>query len=382
MNIFEPKNHWVQIAAELRNFRRGTYPGFVTGDKNGGLENIPVFSFHDVEPEKFMAQLIYLADNGYQTVTADEYLAMEGKSPTGRHVMLTFDDGRASLWNVAYPALMTRRMKAVAFILPGEIKEAKEPRKPTNSLSDTGGEPLATWPEITAMRDSLDFQSHSLYHFMVFVSDRVECFYSPQIRDRWIYIDLPVLREEDGDDYSRKYGLGAPFYSMESRLSDCLRSFEPPQVRHALEKHVADNGGSAFFNRSGWERELTTIHSEAVKGYKFQLETPEERDESIRHNLSRSKRDIEERLPGHRVDHLCFPFGVGGAAAARIAAHEGFKGLYWGTTLPAHATGMKGVLNVTRMKDDYIFRLPGKGRWPLWKVMGAKALRRAGLASW
>ena len=50
----------------------GRYPPFVTG---GPLPrgHVPVFVFHSLEPESFERKLRYLADNGYVTLSADEY---------------------------------------------------------------------------------------------------------------------------------------------------------------------------------------------------------------------------------------------------------------------------------------------------------------------
>ena len=50
----------------------------------------------------FERRLAHLKDNRYETLSADEYLAvLEGAAyPPERAVLLTFDDGRGSLWSV------------------------------------------------------------------------------------------------------------------------------------------------------------------------------------------------------------------------------------------------------------------------------------------
>jgi len=89
-----------------RDLLLGRYPDFVTG---GPLArgDIPVFVFHSVEPESFGRKLRYLAENGYSTLSADEYFrALMGAGPVPeRAVLLTFDDGRSSVWGVGAPLL-------------------------------------------------------------------------------------------------------------------------------------------------------------------------------------------------------------------------------------------------------------------------------------
>ena len=89
-----------------RDLLLGRYPAFVTG---GGLPRgeVPVFVFHEAEPEAFARQLAHLADNGYVTLSADEYVGvLRGSAPAPeRAVVLTFDDGRGSVWSVAAPLL-------------------------------------------------------------------------------------------------------------------------------------------------------------------------------------------------------------------------------------------------------------------------------------
>ncbi len=82
------------------------------------------------------ARLAHLADNGYVTLSADEYLAvLRGeREPPARAVVLTFDDGRGSVWSVAAPLLRQHGMKAVVFLVPGRIRS-----RPGPPVADLGG---------------------------------------------------------------------------------------------------------------------------------------------------------------------------------------------------------------------------------------------------
>lgn len=381
MNIFTPANAMAQVWADVKNFATNAYPPFVTGGGDETPESVPVFSFHDVVPDKFAEQLEYLCLNGYQAITSAEYLERNGKTKGERVVMLTFDDGRASLWNVAYPLLKKHGLCAVAFIPAGEMREAVTARAPTISTAVGDGDVLCSWPEIVAMRDVIDFQSHSLYHWMMFTGPQVVCFFTPEIRARWARIDLPIPRMGGKDAIGRDHPLGAPFYQMDSRLSCKPRMMEPEAVRSALAEHVRRNGGEAFFERRGWNAELLSVHKSAVRGADFTYETPEQTSIALSQAARESRRIIEDRLPGHAVNGFCPPFAICGELAVEAVAEAGYKHIYWGVNAPETASPVPGVVNVTRVKDDFVFRLPGKGRRSLFNTLAGKALRRVGLSA-
>ncbi|MGK7345823.1 MAG: polysaccharide deacetylase family protein [Candidatus Nitrospinota bacterium M3_3B_026] len=375
MNFYEPKGHFTEVRFELTKLFNGAYPAFVTAVRpRGAPEKIPCFSFHDVAPEKFEAQLLFLKRNGYETVTLGEYLERKGEARGERLVLLTFDDGRDSLWKVAYPLLKKNGMKAVAFALPGEIRAMEGTGR---TFGGGGGgldseNELCFWPELEAMGDVVDVQSHSLSHFVMFVSEQVTCFFTPAIRKRWMRIDLPIV---NGGGVERDYSLGAPFYDMDLRLSDRPRVFEPPHIRERLGEIVEKGGGDEFFEKPGWRRALMKAHDEAAAGAKFAVETEEEAEAAVFHALSESKRILEERM-AKPVTGLCLPFGAGGRTAMRMAARAGYETIFWGVAAPEWTKDFPDLAHVTRIKDDYLLRLPGEGRAPLSGVFTEKIRRR------
>lgn len=136
-------------------------PAFVAARRPAPLaQAVPVFVFHDVERGAFEADLRFLRDNGYTAIAADALLAhLQGSqaAPPGA-VVLTFDDGAASLYDVVFPLLAAYGFSAVAFVAP-RYHDAAE--------SCPGSRPRpCTWAEIREMHDSgwVDFQSHSLEH--------------------------------------------------------------------------------------------------------------------------------------------------------------------------------------------------------------------------
>ena len=72
----------------------------------------------DVTFAQFMAQMEYLRDKNYQTLTMAEYFEIRtGKKSIPSHaVVITFDDGYSGNYNLAYPLLKAMGFKATFFV--------------------------------------------------------------------------------------------------------------------------------------------------------------------------------------------------------------------------------------------------------------------------
>ena len=369
MNIFEKSNQLSELSAELFNYRNGLYPDFITSTRTAAVpEQIPVFSFHNTSKADLLLKLQYLHTNGYATVNSSEYSYLKGVSKGERLVMLTFDDGLISLSKVVYPALKQFQMTAVAFVLPGEIdhQEENEDRK------------LCSWPELEEMKETVDIQSHSLFHWLVYVKPAVSAFFSPEIANRWQRIDWPIPTKGGLDRPQRDFEYGAPIYKTGSRLSSETRYFEIDSVTEACTNHVKGNGGVSYFNTKGWREKLMKIHSDAAAGLEYVVEPEQDRNASITNCIVDSKRQIESRL-GKKVSGFCFPFGLGSQIGEKVAAEAGYESVYYGVKANfdySSKVTAEGIRRVTRVKDDYLFRLPGEGRKSLFKIFYEKARRR------
>ncbi len=127
VNYCGASNFKGELSTELTNFRSGRYPMFITNNSvTRLLDSIPVFSFHSISTDVLKSKLEYLKENDYRTITTDEYTQRDGKTYNERIVMLTFDDGPSELWTIGYPLLKKYKMKAVAFIMPGETKNSNK----------------------------------------------------------------------------------------------------------------------------------------------------------------------------------------------------------------------------------------------------------------
>ncbi|EKX96575.1 MULTISPECIES: polysaccharide deacetylase family protein [Selenomonas] len=124
---------------------------------------IPVLNYHQVEekngnpltlwPDQFEAQMAYLADEGYTTMTIDEMMdALENGTPLPeKPVIITFDDGYADNYEYAYPILKKYGFKATIFLIYDF----------TNTYPN-----YLTWEQINEMKESglIHFESHTMTH--------------------------------------------------------------------------------------------------------------------------------------------------------------------------------------------------------------------------
>jgi len=346
------------------------YPRFVFDRWLRTLKGqVPVFTFHSVETEPFESRLRYLHRNGYRTLTADELLAvLNYEMPVpDRAVVLSFDDGWGSLKTVAYPLLKQYGYKAVAFIAPAFIGD--EPLEPV----ETDRRRFCTWAELREMQQSgvVDIQSHSLNHPRVFISPKIVDFYRPRRNGNLPKLNFPVYRESGQDRWDRQGRIGMPLYESRSLFFGRHRYFDDERLRDFCVQYIADRGGSDFFSKKGSTRELFKIVRDYRNrnGDQGRFATSNEMDRTMIEELEGSKRGIEEKLPGHRVRHFCYPWWHGCERAVQLSKEIGYDANFWGRLIrrPINRPG-DDPFHIVRLRDYYIFRLPGEGRRSLRSV--------------
>lgn len=99
-------------------------------------EGFPILEYHmitknppkgsevyNVPPEEFAAQLDYLKQKGYTTITLREFMqAKHGKITLPENpIVLTFDDGYENIYTEMLPILEARAMKAVVYVITNEL---------------------------------------------------------------------------------------------------------------------------------------------------------------------------------------------------------------------------------------------------------------------
>ncbi len=135
---------------------------------------VPVLMYHEiagppatgsrlaVSPDAFAAQLGYLAQEGYQTVTAAELFGVltgAGGQLPGRPVVLTFDDGYADFHAVALPLLKRHAFTATLFVTTGWVQDAG---------AQSAGRPpgrMLSWSQIAEVAGAgIEVAAHSRRH--------------------------------------------------------------------------------------------------------------------------------------------------------------------------------------------------------------------------
>lgn len=98
--------------------------------------SIPVLMYHHILPQKgfiassvdeFEAQMKYLHEKGYKTLTSSEFRDfMLGTKSFKKAVFITFDDGWRDNYIYAYPILKKYGLKATIFVVTKWIEEASK----------------------------------------------------------------------------------------------------------------------------------------------------------------------------------------------------------------------------------------------------------------
>jgi Predicted xylanase/chitin deacetylase len=117
-------------------------------------DNLPPPLF--VTLENFLAQMEYLHENGFHTLSLSEVknYYFEGAELPDKSVLLTFDDCYQSSALYAYPALKKYAFHAAAFVVTGWLNGEKKPFDPDSSV-------CLTAKDLEEMRDVFEYANHT-----------------------------------------------------------------------------------------------------------------------------------------------------------------------------------------------------------------------------
>ena len=324
-------------------------PAFVRG---GDLDahDIPVFTFHSLEPVSFERKMRYLRDEGYQTLSMGQYLdAMTGRPTPPRSVLVTIDDGRATTWTVGHPILKSLGLRATAFLVTSAVHDSAEVSKtigdvpasehwPLVSRDESVERPFVTWGEVRAMGDVIDLESHTHLHARIPVHPEAAGVMTEAMRTGYGVFDCPFVWRDGAQVRGQDIPLGTPLPASLPRLSG------RPAYRLIDQRY----------------------------------ETEAELREAMRFDLGEARRLILENT-GVESTAICYPWHAFSDAAARIAAEVGYVAGFAGKAKAAPAISRAGSdrFAIARVGEDYVERLPGRGRRSLLSVLREKLRRRA-----
>lgn len=140
-----------------------------------GFQTVPVLAYHKfsrngapdamtVREADFEAQMRYLRENGYRVIPLDdlfEFLQFRRQIPA-RSVVITFDDGWRSVYDIAWPILKKYGYPATLFVYTDLIVGSRE---------------TLSWEQVRELsRNGFDIQCHSKTHRYLGRKDRKESF--------------------------------------------------------------------------------------------------------------------------------------------------------------------------------------------------------------
>lgn len=379
--IDQLKKTWQKNVPELLEIVKGNFPKFVTQTKaNLPLSGIPVFVFHSVDPDNFEEQLQYLKNNNYKTVNADELeVLVENGLTAGNEIALTFDDATWSFWVYAYPLLVKYNFQAILFAIPGIVPDSREYNANLKDYWEgcckfeelqqrADREPLCTWDELLEMHRSghVDIQSHSLTHSRIPVSDVVIDFLHPAFdTDFYGNVNIPISSLDDRVHPERALCLGAPVFQNVSRMTCRPMYLARPELIDSLKKFVTDQDGEQFFRKKNWENTLHQVLKSCRDKYQGTFENQTQAESEVVREFSASKALLESRLEGKSIKHFCYPWFQGSTRSDELAGQCGYHTVHYGFSkpaLPKVSSDDSGIVQIKRISEDFLFRLPGTGR--------------------
>lgn len=356
-----------EVPIEVGRFLNAQYPSFLTArSPRKDADSVPVFMFHRVLPEPFKAQIRFLQENGYRTLSLTDFIRfLEGTfRPEAPSVLLTFDDGDQSWYDTAHPLLRDAGMKAAGFLVTRFIQDA------------AGSGPWLSWPQVLEMEASgvFEFASHTHSHDRVFVSDRLIGFMHPGFDKNPLHLDTPWYQNPDGS--RAEIPPGAPVYAHTARTNTGRVFMDCPEIRTQCADWVQQQGGNEFFADPQWRKALREHHRSLCRGRTPGIYSePAQAMEWLVDDLKTARKILDTKL-GRCPDSLCFPWGDGSGFAVEAARTAGHRQCFWVCTRRSLNRSGDDPLYIPRMKDDYLQRLPGDSREPLTGIMMNKIIRR------
>jgi peptidoglycan/xylan/chitin deacetylase (PgdA/CDA1 family) len=349
---FRERNSALQKKMEVLS---GKMPAFLFG---GGLgHSLPVFRFSRMSKQLLEPYLVYLMENGYQTLNATEMedVLFGRRKLEKRSVVLTFDHAWASVWTVVAPLLRRYDQQAVTFAIPGRIPDLPTCRPVWGEGGhdpdvDNTTSPFCSWCELKVLAEEgrVDVQSNSWSHGKIFSNEKFLSLIEPETR-------LPPLSWPMINDHGDSLHLLSPsnvFHPLlpaRSRLSDALKHEVDPSVVARI--HDDPDAAPYLFRQ-----------------HFLQFETPKEREEAIQYELNRSREELELRL-GTPVHQLGFPWGVCGKVAASLVGAAGYRSAYAERTANRFSVRAgQAPFRLGRLPYFYIRALPGRSRKLYWRI--------------
>ena len=138
---------FVALLAAVLLVEPGNMTARMVADSENGTK-VVVLNYHKIDrmnislsvlPEDFEAQMRYLSENNYHTITPDElYESLSGNLELPENpVLITFDDGYADNYRNAYPILKKYGFKATIFVISSFLGSEEHTSEPIGPIKHT-----------------------------------------------------------------------------------------------------------------------------------------------------------------------------------------------------------------------------------------------------
>lgn len=300
-----------------------------------GEPEVHAFVYHNALEDELRADLRFLADNGYETLTATDLVdvLLERRLPPSRAVALTFDDALVTLLSTGVPLLQEFDARATVFAITGLTPDGEvEPRGDDSDFTRILG-----WDDLRRLRDSGRFEVGSHGHL-----------HNP------VWTGKEAAKRVSLDDHVRIYDVPVP-WRPEYDAADI----------EAMDGRVGRPSAPLF-----------ATHEILIDG---ELEPARE---YARRDLVVSADALETELGVERF-HLALPYGAGHEEMPELARECGFESLFWcGRADRSRNRPGDDAFRIVRRKMDFVRRLPGEGRRSLLELYAHKVRRRLTSDPW
>ncbi len=314
----------------------------------------PISDPLDIAREK----LEVIHQEGYCTLSMEEAARKVGNKRDNL-IHLTFDDGYLDNWVHIFPLLEKLNLKATIFV-SAEFIDPREIVRDHKEIFQRKHQPegccagFLSFGEMREMESSglVEIQSHALTHTWYINGPEIVGFWHPGSITEYtgpvwmIWNRFPERKPfylTEAVELEKKIPYGTPIYQHGKSL-ETVRYYPDEQKLNQVLIELAESKDYNFYNNNGWIDEFMTVVDDFREkhGVVGRYETGEEYMERVSHELSESKRILEEGL-GHEINGICWPGGGVNERVVNRAREMGYR--YF--TVPSK---WKGNNRYTRME--------------------------------
>jgi hypothetical protein len=217
----------------------------------------------------------------------------------------------------------------------------------------------------------VNIESHTLFHSEVFTSKKIVNFITSETEViPYNFIGSPYFTLNDiGKTPVLNDYIGLPLFKSNPTM------FAGPRMNINIEfiKRCKKIYAEHKVDKNRWQIEIKQL----AKNSENYFSVEDNSFESTINDLKIARQIIQDKLDENAGNHLCLPWTKGNERTINICKKLNIKSCFWG--LLEHKSINK--LNddpyyITRLKNDFIFRLPGKGRKSIISIYYDKLKRR------